>query len=84
MTSLEEFMTSRDWRWSQGGYWVHDNLGALAPDQARYLYLSSLEAERQSLETMQINCSGGGDWRRYIVHRLAELDRQIAAVKGEA
>lgn len=69
------------------GQYVH-------PELARYLYISSLEARRDEL---LINAIGGtnytpaeaenvqhhftfGDFKR---KRLAELDRQIAAIKGE-
>lgn len=72
---VEVYMKAHDWRWSQGGYWVHDSFGLLAPDQARYLYLTDLESRRDELERV--------GYRGHDDDRKADLDRQIAAVKGE-
>jgi len=36
--AVEEWMKSLDFRWSQGGYWVSDTNGLIAPDQAAFFY----------------------------------------------
>ena len=35
---IAEWLTSLDFRWSQGGYWINDEHGAISPDQAAFFY----------------------------------------------
>lgn len=48
MTKQEKvaaWIQNLNFRWSQGGYWIHDKYGALAPDQATFFYEVVEEAE---------------------------------------
>lgn len=56
MTKQEKvaaWLRALDFRWSQGGYWMHDKYGALAPDQATFFYDVVLEAQLDLLSKLE-------------------------------
>lgn len=54
---VSAWLKTLGFRWSQGGYWVNDRYGALAPDQAIFFYDAMVEVRKdeqyQSLRVLK-------------------------------
>jgi hypothetical protein len=84
---VAEFMRQHDFRWSQGGYWVSDTLGLIAPDQATFIWRTSVQAARNETDWFTVTHSTvTGDVYEVYPHEIeehrAELDR-LLETEGE-
>jgi hypothetical protein len=58
--AVQEFAESLNYRWSQGGYYIHDTYGAMAPEVMAFFYNV---VQQQMVEARQDeNRRSGGFW----------------------